>query len=398
MEKKYNRARWACYTANICMSAVIIMPPLLFSTFRELYNISYSLLGTLVLVNFLTQLTVDLIFTFFSHKFNIKKTVKSIPIISMIGFMIYIVLPLAIPKYAYMGLVLGTIIFSASSGFAEVLVSPVIAAIPSENPEKEMSKLHAMYAWGVVGVTILGTLIMSIVPMEKWYILVVSMMIIPIGCMMLFLNAEIPDITVEKAGSNVLGLFKNKHMIFCFFLIFVGGASENVISQWSSNYIEQSLNMPKIVGDIVGVALFAVMLGVGRSLYASKGGNIRRTMLIGSIGATICYAVLIFVDIPVAGMIACALSGYFVAMLWPGSLILVQDKIPNGGVAMFALMAAGGDLGSALAPQLVGYVADMSTTIGNVDGLKLGMLVAIIFPVISIGLLTVGIKLKDSKK
>ncbi len=394
MENKYNRTRWACYTANICMSAVIIMPPLLFSTFRELYNISYSLLGTLVLVNFLTQLAVDLIFTFFSHKFNIKKTVKSIPIISIVGFFIYIAFPLILPEYAYLGLVIGTMIFSASSGFAEVLVSPLIAAIPSENPEKEMSKLHAMYAWGVVGVTIVGTLIMSILPSESWYVLVITMMIIPIVCMILFLGAKIPDVTVEKAGSNVLQLFKNKYMIFCFLLIFVGGASENVISQWSSNYIEQTLNMPKVVGDIVGVALFAVMLGVGRTLYANKGGEIRRTMLIGSIGAVLCYLVLIFIDIPIIAMLACALSGYCVAMLWPGSLILVQDKIPSGGVAMFALMAAGGDLGSALAPQLLGYITDVAVVSGttSVIGLKLGMLISIIFPLISIILLSTSKK------
>ena len=41
-------------------------------TFREMYNISYTLLGTLVLTNFCTQLTVDLIFSFFTKYFNIK--------------------------------------------------------------------------------------------------------------------------------------------------------------------------------------------------------------------------------------------------------------------------------------------------------------------------------------
>ncbi len=56
-----------------------------------------------------------------------------------------------------MGLVIGTVIFSASSELAEVLISPVIAAIPSDNPEREMSKLHSIYAWGVVGIVIVST-------------------------------------------------------------------------------------------------------------------------------------------------------------------------------------------------------------------------------------------------
>lgn len=44
------------------MSSIFSLPPLLFVTLREAYGISYTLLGTLVLTNFCTQLIVDLIF------------------------------------------------------------------------------------------------------------------------------------------------------------------------------------------------------------------------------------------------------------------------------------------------------------------------------------------------
>ena len=77
------RLKYACYTANITMSAVASLSPVLFLTFRLLYGISYSLLGTLILINFFTQLVVDLILSFFSHRFNIPKTVKSISIESI---------------------------------------------------------------------------------------------------------------------------------------------------------------------------------------------------------------------------------------------------------------------------------------------------------------------------
>ena len=59
------RLRYACYATNCTMAVVGNLPPILFITFRELYGISYSLLGLLVLTNFCTQLTVDLIFSFF---------------------------------------------------------------------------------------------------------------------------------------------------------------------------------------------------------------------------------------------------------------------------------------------------------------------------------------------
>ena len=71
----YKRTKFACYFAYVAGASVFCLPPLLFATFRELYGISYTLLGTLVLINFCTQLGIDLIFSFFSRYFNIRKTI-----------------------------------------------------------------------------------------------------------------------------------------------------------------------------------------------------------------------------------------------------------------------------------------------------------------------------------
>ena len=168
MEKKYTRLKYACYTMNITMATVCNLSPLLFISFRNMYEVSYSLLGLLVLVNFCTQLIIDLIFSFFSHKFNMEKAVKSMPFIAIFGFALYAILPAVFPAYAYLGILLGTVVFSSASGFAEVLISPVIAAIPSENPEREMSKLHSIYAWGAVGVVIVSTLFLLFIGSAHW--------------------------------------------------------------------------------------------------------------------------------------------------------------------------------------------------------------------------------------
>ena len=61
------RLKLACYIANITMSVVANLSPVLFLTFRSLYGISYSRLGLLVLINYVTQLSVDLLFSFFSQ-------------------------------------------------------------------------------------------------------------------------------------------------------------------------------------------------------------------------------------------------------------------------------------------------------------------------------------------
>ena len=85
----FKRTKLACYTAYFTMSSIFSLPPILFVTFREMYGISYTLLGTLVLINFCTQLTIDLIFSFFAKYFNIHTTVKIMPLLTSIGLLIY---------------------------------------------------------------------------------------------------------------------------------------------------------------------------------------------------------------------------------------------------------------------------------------------------------------------
>ncbi len=98
---KTKRIKWACYLCNISMSTVAMLSPLLLVTFNKLYDISYTLLGLLILVNFMTQLSVDLIFTFFSKHFNISKTIKLTPVLTSIGFLIYALIPILFTNYAY---------------------------------------------------------------------------------------------------------------------------------------------------------------------------------------------------------------------------------------------------------------------------------------------------------
>ena len=158
----FKRTRNACYFTNVIMASIFTLPPLLFVTFRETYGISYTLLGTLVLINFTTQLLIDLIFTFFTKYFNIKITLRVMPLLTSIGMFIYAFVPMMFPDYAYAGLVVGTVVFSVSAGLSEVLISPVVAAIPSDNPDRDMSRLHSLYAYGVVIVVIVSTLFLRV--------------------------------------------------------------------------------------------------------------------------------------------------------------------------------------------------------------------------------------------
>lgn len=393
MDKKYFKLKYACYSANISMSVVSSLSPVLFLIFHKLYGISYSKLGLLVLISFVTQLGVDLIFSFFSHKFNIPKTLRINPLLTCIGLIIYSVSPWIFPNNVYIGLVMGTFVFSAASGLNEVLISPTIAAIPSPDPDREMSKLHSVFAWGVVGIIIFSTLFLLIFGQSSWQWLSIIFIIIPIVSFILFGTSKIPEMETPEKVSGAVALLKNKGVWISVFAIFLGGASECTMSQWSSSYLEQALGIPKIWGDIFGVAMFSVMLGLGRTLYAKIGKNINKIIILGFIGCVVCYFTAAVSNIAIIGLIACAFTGFCASMLWPGNLIVASERFPKGGVFIFALMAAGGDLGASVGPQLVGIVTDLAiknqkaiefASSLNLTpeqlGMKLGIFVGMLFP------------------
>lgn len=383
-DSKFKRTKFACYAAYFTMSSVFCLPPLLFVTFHEMYNVSWTLLGTLVLTNFCTQFAIDLIFTVFSNRFNIQKVVKTMPLITSLGLLIYAIFPMVFPDMAYIGLLVGTIIFSVSAGLSEVLLSPTIAAIPSDNPQKDMSMLHSLYAFGVFSVVVVGTVFLKLFGSQNWMYLTIFFAALPIIASILFMVSPMPNMTSSEESSNVSkGKSKTMGILLCVGCIFLGSCAENVMSNWISSFMEAELHIDKAVGDIFGMAMFAILLGLTRISYAKWGKNICAMLLVGMVGASVCYLTAGLSQSVVPAFIACILTGIFTAMLWPGTLIMMEENIPGAGVAAYALMAAGGDLGASVAPQMMGIIADTS-------GLRAGMLTCSIFPIAG-SLLMIGI-------
>lgn len=407
MVPDYKRTKLACYTAYFTMSSIFCVPSLLFVTLHEMYGVSYTLLGMLVSINFCAQLCMDLLFTLFSHRFPVQTIVRIMPLITTAGLLTYALIPMLFPSHAYIGLVIGTAIFSVSAGFSEALLSPLIAALPSENPQKDMSFLHSLYAFGVVTMVVVSTLFLNLFGSENWMYLVMILACLPIFGAVLFMCSPIPNLQNEAATGQTAEQNKKRiiGLALCVGCIFFGSCAENVMSNWLSSYMEIALGIDKVWGDILGVAMFAVLLGAGRVLYSKFGKNICRVMLLGMIGSFACYLIAGLSPNMTVAMVACSVTGFCTAMLWPGTLIMLEEYIPYAGVAAFSLMAAGGDFGAAVGPQLMGVVvdkvsasafaADLGMKLGfSADqiGMKAGMLIAAVFPILGTVVLAVAIR------
>ncbi len=402
MNTSFRRTRLACFYSYLSMSSIFCLPALLFVTFRNTYGISYTKLGSLVLINFVTQFGIDLIFTFFAKYFNIKKTVSIMPFLTSAGLFAYALLPMLMPAHVYLGLVIGTVLFSVSAGLSEVLLSPIVAAMPSDHPDRDMSMLHSLYAWGLVLMILITTTFLRIFGTANWQYLTMILAILPLGAGILFLTSPIP--AMDLSGNNVKSAAskQTKGIVLCVLCIFLGSAAENVMTNWISGFMENGLRISKDVCDVVGMAVFAAALGLTRTLYGKFGKNIINTLTIGMIGASVCYLTAALSPNVVVAVIACILTGALTAMLWPGTLIMMEENMPALGVAAYALMAAGGDFGAAAAPQLLGIIADKAAAsawaqkraleVGlSTDqiGLKVGMLAAAAFPILGTILLFV---------
>lgn len=392
MTQNFKRTKFACYSSYFTMASIFCLPPLLFVTFHRMYNISWTLLGTLVLVNFCTQLCIDLVFSFCSKKFNLNLLIKVMPILTSLGLTVFALGPYLFPNLAYLGMLIGTFIFSLSAGLSEVLLSPTIAAIPSKNPQRDMSLLHSLYGFGVLSVVLIGSLYIKVFGAENWVYLTLFFAALPIISAVLFSISPMPDISGEEATKPTIKTKKRSlGLALCFGSIFFGSCAEVAMSSWISSYMEAALNLDKTLGDILGMALFAVLLAVTRFLYAKWGKNIIKTLLFGMLGSAICYLIVGLSGNLLVSAVACILCGVFTSMLWPGTLIMMEENISGVGVASFALMAAGGDLGASVSPQLLGIVADNF-------GLKSGMLVCSVFPILGVILLLIIIKFFKRKE
>lgn len=365
--------------------------PLLFIPLKEQFGLSYSQLGILVSINFITQLIFDIIFSKPVDKYGFRPFIFSAHILCVIGFLMLSLTPIIFKDNIYFGLVLSTLVFSSAGGLLELLISPIIDSIPSDNKASDMSLLHSFYAWGQFIVITITSLFLFIFGMDKWNIIVFIWIIPAFLNIFIFMNAPLVNKVSSLEVMKIRDLFKSPIFIIAFFAIMFGASSEVTINQWASTFMSESLLIPKVYADIIGMGSFAIMLGLGRVIYGKYGSKIdvSKIMIIGSFCSFICYIIIATSKVSEINILASALCGIFVSLLWPGTLVVASEKLPLAGASMFALLAASGDFGASLGPWFVGFITDSvnssSIFINYPEDLafRISILIASIFPVLT---------------
>ncbi len=378
MNNQYDKTITACFVGYIVQAVVNNFAPLLFLFFQRSYHIPLSQITLLVTFNFGVQLLVDLLSVGFVDKIGYRASMILAHVLSAAGLILLTVLPEILPA-PFVGILIAVMIYAVGGGLLEVLVSPVVEACPSDNKEKAMSMLHSFYCWGHAGVVLLSTLFFYIVGIENWKILAVIWALIPAGNAVAFMKVPIAPLMEEgERGFTLKELFRIKIFWVLLIMMVCAGASEQAVSQWASTFAEKGLGISKTAGDLAGPMAFAILMGSSRLFYGKYGDRIDldRFMIGSSILCILSYLGISLFPMPELSLIACAVCGLSVGIMWPGAFSKASATLPKGGTAMFALLALGGDVGCSGGPTLVGMV---SGALG--DNLKMGVLAGIVFPV-----------------
>lgn len=395
MQLQYKHTRNACYLGYITQAIVNNLAPLLFVTFQKQFSISLDKIGLLISVNFAMQMLIDALAAKFVDKIGYRTCIVGAHIFCTVGLAGMGIFPFVFPS-AYAGLIAAVLINAVGGGLIEVLVSPIVESLPGDEKASAMSLLHSFYCWGHVSVVLLSTVFFVSIGTEHWTILSVLWALVPLFNTFLFLNVPLNTIHSEETSLPIRKLFSMKLFWVFLLLMICAGASEQAMSQWTSLFAESGLQVSKTMGDLLGPCAFAVLMGVSRAFYGKFGAklNLKRFIAGSGVLCIASYLLAAFSPMPLLSLVGCALCGLSVGILWPGTFSLSSAYCPQGGTALFALLALGGDVGCAAGPGLVGWVSSLA------DGeLKWGLTAALVFPILLlllIGVLVRAVKQSDA--
>ena len=376
----YRHTQYASYLGYVTQAIVNNLAPLLFVIFQSQFEIPLGKITLLITTNFCFQLVVDFIAARIVDKIGYRPCIIAAHIFSAAGLVGMALLPHAFPD-PYYGLLTAVLLYAVGGGLIEVLISPIVEACPTENKASVMSLLHSFYCWGTVGVILISTGFLAIFGRENWEILACLWALLPLCNAVFFAKVPIAQLNENGSSMSLSKLVRTRAFWIFIILMVASGASEQSMSQWASTFAEQGLGVSKAIGDLAGPCLFSIMMGCSRVFYAKFSEKINLThFIIGS--CVLCIAAYLLAALapnPVLGLVGCGLCGLSVGILWPGVFATASERIPTGGTAMIAYLALAGDLGCSSGPTLVGMAAGAFG-----DNLSIGLLFALIFPVVLI--------------
>ena len=217
MDRTYRGTRYACYVGSTTQAICNNLTPLLFIIFQKDFALSYERLGSLVFLNFVTQLAVDLLCARYAHRIGYRVPLVLANALSALGLILLGILPLWMQD-PYVGLCIAVFAYAVGGGLLEVLVSPVVDSLPTPQSAKgaSMALLHSFYCWGQLAVVLISTLLLLVFGQRLWWVLPLLWAIVPACNTVAFSRVPLMPMIPETQRTKIRILFSSS--IFLGFL------------------------------------------------------------------------------------------------------------------------------------------------------------------------------------
>ncbi len=395
MKLGYKHTLFTCCVSYTVQAVVNNFSPLLYAFFAERLGVELAEISLLITVNFIIQIGMDFIGTVLADKIGYRASAALGNAFALLGLILLGTLP-QVMESKLLALLIATAVSAVGGGLLEVIVSPIVEALPKDEVSFSMSFLHSFYCWGHVAVILLSTVFFLLVGIDRWYIMAFVWGILPLASGIMLLLVPIRSLGGGSTGSSVKYLFGKKQFWLLMTVMLAAGAAELSMAQWASYFAECGLGVTKTLGDLLGPCAFAVAMATTRLLFGIYGKRLRieKCLAVSFVLCTLTYLIAALAENPFVSLLGCMLCGATVALLWPGSYTLGAEILPRGGTPMFALFALAGDLGAAAGPTLVALVSDGITggsltapsfIFGEASsvGIRSGLLLAAVFPLVA---------------
>lgn len=371
--KKYSLTLTACYVGYVIQAMVNNLSPLLFVQFKRQFALDSAMLSFIIFINFGLQIIVDSLSAKITEKIGYRAGAILAQVFSCTGLVCLGVLPNIINPFA--GIITATVLMAIGGGFVEVILSPVIEALPLGNKSGAMCFLHSFYCWGHIFTVLAATIYFNLFTIDAWRYLPVALAVIPLLNCITFAVCPLETLEGDETPSSYKSIFTMRGFWLFPVLILASGAAEQAIAQWASDFAEIGLGVDKTLGDVFGTCLFALGMALSRTVYGVLGEKIDLKKAFVLCGGLLIGSYLLAALSPSAGLslAGIAFGGVFVGLLWPGLYAVAGQAYPKGGTKMFGVLALFGDIGCTVGPTLTGLVS---------NDIKTGLLFATCFPVI----------------
>lgn len=371
--KKYSLTLTACYVGYVIQAMVNNLSPLLFVQFKRQFALDSAMLSFIIFINFGLQIIVDSLSAKITEKIGYRAGAILAQVFSCTGLVCLGVLPNVINPFA--GIITATVLMAIGGGFVEVILSPVVEALPLGNKSGAMCFLHSFYCWGHIFTVLAATIYFNLFTIDAWRYLPVALAVIPLLNCITFAVCPLETLEGDETPSSYKSIFTMRGFWLFPVLILASGAAEQAIAQWASDFAEIGLGVDKTLGDVFGTCLFALGMALSRTVYGVLGEKIDLKKAFVLCGGLLIGSYLLAALSPSAGLslAGIAFGGVFVGLLWPGLYAVAGQAYPKGGTKMFGVLALFGDIGCTVGPTLTGLVS---------NDIKTGLLFATCFPVI----------------